>query len=83
MRFAKSTNPIIRDISDKLRAPSTEGVFLWKERNNMRRILILLLIGCLAVTVGELTKLWLKQHKADSIETEMLRRSCEFVLIIN
>ena len=49
----------------------------------MRRLLALLLIGCMAVTAGELTKLWIKQEKADWIETEMLLKSSEIVLIID
>ena len=49
----------------------------------MRRLLALLLICCMAVTAGELTKLWIKQQKADWSETEILRRAYEIVLIIH
>jgi len=47
----------------------------------MRRLLALLLIGCMALTGAEMMKLKLKQHIHDQMEADLLSKSCEIILL--
>ena len=47
----------------------------------MKRLLILLLIGCIAFVGAELTKLRIKQHIYDQMETDLLSESYEVVFV--
>lgn len=49
----------------------------------MRRLLILLLIGCMALTGADLMKLRLKQHIHDQMEADLLSKSCEVIFLTN
>lgn len=49
----------------------------------MRRLLILLLIGCIALTGAELMKLKIKQHVHEQMEAGLLNESCDVIFITN
>lgn len=49
----------------------------------MRRVLLLLIIGCIALVGAELTKLQIRQEIDNQRECDWLSNSCEYVIIIN
>lgn len=49
----------------------------------MRRLLILLLIGCIAVIGAELTKLHIRQEMCNQKEADLLHGSSEVILLTN
>ena len=49
----------------------------------MKRLLILLIIGCIALVGAELTKLQLRQEIANQRECDWMSNSREVVLVIN
>ena len=42
----------------------------------MRRLLALLLIGCMALTGAEMMKLKIKEHIHNQMEADLLNKSC-------